>query len=102
MPYVLITLIFLPKIHRVRHEAEESERGLKERISKLEHQRIDLEEEVSRFRNQITAEKLAGEEHLLMAKQKIKNEEVSSKYFLRDVFECITLNKFNPAYIIGV
>lgn len=63
------------EIARVRNEAEESEKGLKDRISKLEHHRIELEEDASRLRNQIAAEKLAGEEHLLMAKQRIKNEE---------------------------
>ena len=61
----------------MRQEADKTEHLLKERIARLEQQRIEQEEGMASLRNQIAEEKLASEEHLMMAKQHMKLEEVS-------------------------
>ena len=64
----------------MRRECEETERTLKERVSKLESHRLELEEELSRQKAATVSERLSGEEQLIMAKQRIKGEEVSTVY----------------------
>lgn len=70
------------QIERVRRECEDTERTLKDRIGKLETQRLELEEEVSRQRSAVVSERLNAEEHLLMSKQRIKSEEVATSFIL--------------------
>lgn len=52
------------------------EAAQKERIQRLETQRMELEEEISRQKMLLAAEKISAEEMLLSAKQRIRHEEV--------------------------
>ena len=69
------------EMERIRKEMEDLEKGLKERINKLEARRIDLEEEISRLKTAAATDKLQMDEHLLNAKARIKQEEVSASYW---------------------
>ena len=64
------------EMERMKREMEELEKGLKERINKLEARRIDLEEEISRLKTASATDKLQMDEQLLNAKARIKHEEV--------------------------
>ena len=64
------------QVERVRREAEEAEQALKDRLQKMELQRIELEEEISRQKSNLASEKLHTEETLMSTKQKMKSEEV--------------------------
>ncbi|XP_003340325.2 leucine-rich repeat-containing protein 45 [Monodelphis domestica] len=59
--------------HMTRH-MEESEQALKERIQKLETVRISLEEEVSRVKKTILAERDQAEEEIIKAKNQVRLE----------------------------
>ena len=61
---------------RVKQEAEETEKALRERIQRLEMSRLQLEEEVSHMKTASMTEKLHAEENISIAKQKVKIEEV--------------------------
>ncbi|XP_064604350.1 leucine-rich repeat-containing protein 45-like [Liolophura sinensis] len=63
------------EINRLHQESEESEKVLKDRIGKLERQRLDLEEEVGRHKSLLAQERLQAEEQLMIAKQRAKTEE---------------------------
>ena len=65
------------EMERIKREMEELEKGLKERINKLEARRIELEEEISRMKTAAATDKLQMDEQLLNAKARIKQEEVS-------------------------
>ena len=65
------------EMERIKREMEELEKGLKERINKLEARRIELEEEISRMKTTAAKDKLQMDEQLLNAKARIKQEEVS-------------------------
>ena len=61
----------------MRQESEESERSLRERIQRLENQRIQIEEELSHQKSAAMADKVNMDEQLANAKQqKIRREEV--------------------------
>ena len=60
----------------IKQEAEEAERTLRERIQKIEANRLSLEEEVSRLKSTNLADKLSAEEQLQISKQQVKIEEV--------------------------
>ena len=64
------------KLIRVKQEAEETEKALRERIQRLEMSRLQLEEEVSHLKTASMTEKLHAEENISIAKQKVKIEEV--------------------------
>ncbi|XP_035694895.1 leucine-rich repeat-containing protein 45-like [Branchiostoma floridae] len=63
------------EVSRVRLEAEETERVLKERIQKMEMHRMELEEEISRHKSSLVSEKSKNEEQLQQAKTRIKHEQ---------------------------
>ena len=69
-------LIDLLKIQRIKQEAEETEKLLKERIQKLEMTRLELEEEICRQKNALATERVQAEEQLSTLKQRLKHEEV--------------------------
>ena len=69
----------LKEIDRIRRDADDIEKGLKDRTQKLEMQRIELEEEISRHKSTNASDKLQSEEVLIMAKQKMKSDEVTAK-----------------------
>ena len=69
-------LIFLFQLSRLRQEADETEKMLKDRLGKLEAHRLEQEEEICRLKAAVVAEKLNGEESILLSKQRIKSEEV--------------------------
>ncbi|XP_052467055.1 leucine-rich repeat-containing protein 45 [Carassius gibelio] len=60
--------------HLTRHQ-EESERALQERILKLEGQRIQLEEELSRARASVVTERAQAEEELGKVRAQVRLEE---------------------------
>ena len=61
----------------MRHDAEEVEANLRERIQQLEMTRLELEEEISRQKNHNMSNKLQHEEQLNIVKQKFQSEEVN-------------------------
>ncbi|XP_064621256.1 leucine-rich repeat-containing protein 45-like [Lineus longissimus] len=63
------------EISRCQQDCGESEKTLKDRIQKLENNRLELEEEISRMKNVHVADRLQNEEHLMITKQKIRQEE---------------------------
>lgn len=63
------------EIVRLKQEAEETEKALRERIQRLEMSRLQLEEEVSHLKTANMTDKLHAEEHISIAKQKVKSEE---------------------------
>ncbi|XP_077980716.1 leucine-rich repeat-containing protein 45-like [Glandiceps talaboti] len=71
-------------MERVRVDAEDTERALKDRIQKLEHHRQNLEEEASRIKALQVSERMSHEENLLQAKQRIKDEELQRSKHLED------------------
>ena len=73
----------LLQVQRVKQEAEETERALRERIQRLEMSRLQLEEEISQMKTSNMTEKLQAEESINIAKQKVKSEEVPVWNFLK-------------------
>ena len=61
----------------MRRELEESERLLKERLQRADAQRLELEDELSRYKINMATERLSTDEQLSCAKQRIRTEEVS-------------------------
>ena len=66
---------------RMKQEGEDMERILRERISKLEQQRLDMEEEISRLKATNVADKLNSEEQVSSLKHRLKSEEVIVGFF---------------------
>ncbi len=64
------------KMERVKKEADDAEKTFKDRIQKLELQRIELEEEISRLKANSATDRLHAEESLINTRQKLKAEEV--------------------------
>ena len=60
----------------MRRDAEEVESSLKERIGRLEGQRLELEQEIVQQKNSMAAERLSNEEMLINIKQRMKSDEV--------------------------
>lgn len=60
----------------MKQESEEMERILRDRITKLESQRLDMEEEISRLKAANVADKLNAEEQIASTKHRLKSEEV--------------------------
>ena len=75
---ILILSSFL-QINRIRQETDNTERTMRERIQKADLQRVELEEEISRLKTVSVNEKMQAEEQLMVAKQRIKIEEVRTK-----------------------
>lgn len=65
-----------PKIVRIKQEGEDMERILRERINKMEGQRLDHEEEIGRLKAANVADKLNAEEQVSSMKHRLKSEEV--------------------------
>ncbi|XP_078691816.1 leucine-rich repeat-containing protein 45-like [Branchiostoma floridae x Branchiostoma belcheri] len=63
------------EVSRVRLEAEETERVLKDRIQKMEMHRMELEEEISRHKSSLVSEKSKYEEQMQQAKTRIKHDQ---------------------------
>ncbi|KAI8501016.1 Leucine-rich repeat-containing protein 45 [Branchiostoma belcheri] len=63
------------EVSRVRLEAEESERVLKDRIQKMEMHRMELEEEISHHKSSLVSEKSKYEEQMQQAKTRIKHDQ---------------------------
>ena len=83
------------EMERIKREMEELEKGLKERINKLEARRIDLEEEISRMKTAAATDKLQMDEQLLNAKARIKQEEVRKLVVLLQIQYLFTrMSKF--------
>ena len=61
----------------MKQESEEMERILRDRISKMESQRLDMEEEISRLKATNMGDKLNAEETIASIKHRLKSEEVS-------------------------
>ncbi|XP_036610616.1 leucine-rich repeat-containing protein 45 [Trichosurus vulpecula] len=64
----------LKEVEHMSRHMEESERSLQERIQKLETVRISLEEEVSRVKKAILAERGQAEEEIMKAKNQVRLE----------------------------
>ncbi|XP_043855641.1 leucine-rich repeat-containing protein 45 isoform X1 [Dromiciops gliroides] len=64
----------LKEVENMSRHMEESERCLQERIQKLETVRISLEEEVSRVKKAILAERGQAEEEMMKAKNQVRLE----------------------------
>lgn len=60
----------------MKREQEDGERMLKDRLQRLESQRLELEDEISRQKTNIAADRIQLEEQIANAKQRIRNEEV--------------------------
>ncbi|XP_033124583.1 leucine-rich repeat-containing protein 45-like [Anneissia japonica] len=69
---------------RLRQQMDDSEKSYKERIGKLEQQRLMLEEEVSRQKTQQVTDRMAMEDQVLQAKQRVKEEEQQRSKYLED------------------
>ncbi|XP_074080953.1 leucine-rich repeat-containing protein 45 [Macrotis lagotis] len=64
----------LKEVQHLSRHMEESERSLQERIQKLETVRISLEEEVSRVKKAVLAERGQAEEEMIKAKNQVRLE----------------------------
>lgn len=56
------------------------EKILRDRINKLESQRLDMEEEISRLKSTNVADKLNAEEQISSIKHRLKSEEVGVSF----------------------
>ena len=65
-------------MERLRKEMEETERVLKERLQRADAQRLELDDELSRCKMNLSNERLVTDDQLASAKQRIRTEEVSS------------------------
>ena len=87
---VSISVPLLPlQIERIHNEAENESRLLKDRITRSEETRIELEEEIGRLKIAATEERLRAEEHVMHMKQKVKADEVVTllQYYVKDTFK---------------
>ena len=66
----------------MQKEADETERSLRERISKQDLMRTELEEEISRFKSSLSAERERAEDQLRTTKLRLKSEEVISRHLM--------------------
>ncbi|XP_070580295.1 leucine-rich repeat-containing protein 45-like [Ptychodera flava] len=80
-------------LERMKEDCEDTERALKDRIQKLEHHRVTLEEELSRIKNQQMTERMSHEDNLLQAKQRIKEEEQQRSKHLEDKIRMLQIAK---------
>ena len=62
----------------MQKEADETERSLRGRITKLELTRTELDEEIGRLKSSLSAEKERADEQLRTTKLRLKSEEVTS------------------------
>ncbi|KAK7111802.1 leucine-rich repeat-containing protein 45-like [Littorina saxatilis] len=76
-----------------KQEAEEMERALRERIQKMESQRMELEEEISRLKSANLSDRLNAEEHLQSTKQRIKTEEEQRHRQLEERVRVLQISK---------
>uniref|UniRef100_A0A2C9L243 Leucine rich repeat containing 45 n=1 Tax=Biomphalaria glabrata TaxID=6526 RepID=A0A2C9L243_BIOGL len=67
--------LFLHQMIHMKQESEDMEKILRDRISKLESQRLDMEEEISRLKSTNVSDKLNAEEQLQTLKHRLKSEE---------------------------
>ncbi|KAJ8318587.1 hypothetical protein KUTeg_003678, partial [Tegillarca granosa] len=81
------------EVARTRHEADEAESALRERIQRLEMSRLELEEEVSRLKNINMTDKMHHDEQLSLAKQKIVAEEDNRHKQLEDKLRVLQATK---------
>ncbi|KAI0212767.1 Leucine-rich repeat-containing protein 45 [Lamellibrachia satsuma] len=63
------------EVERVQKEADETERSLRERISKQDLMRTELEEEISRLKSSLSAERERAADQLRTTKLRLKSEE---------------------------
>ncbi len=63
------------EIERIKKEMDAQEASFKERITKLEERRIELEEEISRMKTASSAEKVQMDEQVFQTKARLKEEE---------------------------
>ncbi|KAH9505278.1 hypothetical protein Btru_059130 [Bulinus truncatus] len=63
------------ELAHIKQESDEIERMLRDRITKMESQRLDLEEEISRLKASNMSDKLNAEEQLATMKHRLKSEE---------------------------
>lgn len=69
-------MYFLYQLNRVKQEADEIDKTLRSRIQRMEHERLDLEQEIGKLKTVAMADKLQVEEDLRLVKHKLKTEQV--------------------------
>jgi|SRR6218665_1621963 len=62
---------------------------LKDRLQRVESQRLELEEEVSRQKSNMAADRIQMDEQVASAKQRVRNEEVHST---ESIFSVVVLS----------
>lgn len=72
----MLMYLYIMQIQRIKHESEETEKALRERVQRLEMTRLQLEEEMSQLKTANMTDKLQAEENISLAKQRVKQEEV--------------------------
>lgn len=70
------------QVERVQKEADETERSLRERISKQDLMRTEIEEEISRLKSSLSAERERAADQLRTTKLRLKSEEVISPHLM--------------------
>ena len=65
----------------MRKEQEDMERTFKDRIQRAESQRLELEDELSRQKANMAAERMQMDSQITGIKQRIRSEEVSISHF---------------------
>lgn len=83
----------------MKQESEEMERILRDRISKMESQRLDMEEEISRLKSTNVSDKLNAEEQIASLKHRLKSEEVSRNNFLLEKIYFISGERYLQIFL---
>ncbi|XP_046380358.2 leucine-rich repeat-containing protein 45-like [Haliotis rufescens] len=81
------------EIMRTKQEGDDVEKALRERIQKLEEQRMGLEEEASRLKTANMADRMTAEEQLTHTKQRIKAEEEQRQKQLEEKIRVLQTSK---------
>ena len=67
------------QLERLKRESEDMERLYKDKVTRLEADRIELEEERSLQKTAAAEERVRYEEHVLQMRTKVKAEQVNDK-----------------------
>uniref|UniRef100_A0A0B6ZX13 Leucine-rich repeat-containing protein 45 n=2 Tax=Arion vulgaris TaxID=1028688 RepID=A0A0B6ZX13_9EUPU len=81
------------EMSRIKQEGEDMERILRDRITKLESQRLNMEEEISRLKAANVADKLNSEEQLVSTKHRLKSEEEQRHVQLEEKIRVLQISK---------
>ncbi|XP_050392919.1 leucine-rich repeat-containing protein 45 [Patella vulgata] len=81
------------EINRIRQEADDTEKTLRDRLQKMETHRLELEEEISRLKATNMNDKMMNEEQLISSKQRIKAEEEQRHMQLEEKIRVLQISK---------